>query len=420
MNYNYGMMVFNFDLTRRCNLQCPFCSRGKAEDQDITPEIINAALDQIKDNNVYISHLRLSGGEPFLAVDQIEYIVDQIIKRQMKIRNCTIFTNGIIKDKRALEALIKLAEYLSSISDMDLYTEFENNLEDKYTYRDNEKVSIIISEEHHDNKEYLMDTIDFYSNKHPNMYVELQSSKFKHWNRESLMLEGLAIDNIKSLISNITTIRANDNRYNFINWNPDYKTPDIAKWFFKAITVSTNGKVFPGCLRSYNRVDQSDCNVLSDNIFKYFESYCWQHPITMHMGELRRLIKARKILKENNINTPEYTDLDVSTSELIDMFERLAITLHQEYPDLSPHKIQIMAGIKQCHIMSTVKNDPNAIRAYVENVYVGLFTPNQMTLLTTFDGRLKIANDLQQTIDLENKKRILAICANCFQFANLT
>lgn len=36
-----------FELTRRCNMRCRFCSRGEAQDIDITKEIIDKALDEL-------------------------------------------------------------------------------------------------------------------------------------------------------------------------------------------------------------------------------------------------------------------------------------------------------------------------------------------------------------------------------------
>ena len=83
MSKNIKVVQIGFEMTRRCNMKCKFCCRGDAQNLDITDEIIDKALDELK--NFDIGILRLHGGEPLLAPDMIQYLVDGIIKRNIKL-----------------------------------------------------------------------------------------------------------------------------------------------------------------------------------------------------------------------------------------------------------------------------------------------------------------------------------------------
>lgn len=96
------------EITRQCNLHCAHCVRGDAQDVTITPEIIDKLLDQI---DAVIS-LDLTGGEPFLHPEMVEYLFDGIIKRDISILTVGTVTNGTICDKRCADAFSKMAEYI--------------------------------------------------------------------------------------------------------------------------------------------------------------------------------------------------------------------------------------------------------------------------------------------------------------------
>ena len=96
------------EITRQCNLHCAHCVRGDAQDVTITPEIIDKLLDQI---DAVIS-LDLTGGEPFLHPEMVEYLFDGIIKRDISILTVGTVTNGTVCDKRCADAFSKMAEYI--------------------------------------------------------------------------------------------------------------------------------------------------------------------------------------------------------------------------------------------------------------------------------------------------------------------
>ena len=80
--------------------------RRDAQDVTITPEIIDKLLDQID----FIVELDLTGGEPFLHPEIIEYLFDGIIKRDIFLFGAGSVTNGTICDQRVADAFSKLAK----------------------------------------------------------------------------------------------------------------------------------------------------------------------------------------------------------------------------------------------------------------------------------------------------------------------
>lgn len=81
------LMHLVIETNRQCNLNCTHCGRGDAQDVTITPEIIDKLLDQID----FIVELDLTGGEPFLHPEIIEYLFDGIT-RTSKMRPDTTLT----------------------------------------------------------------------------------------------------------------------------------------------------------------------------------------------------------------------------------------------------------------------------------------------------------------------------------------
>ena len=78
-------------MTRRCNLKCKFCAKGEPQDIDISKSIIDKTLDEMQ--GVFINSLRVSGGEPLLVPELIEYLFDKIIEKHILINYIVIFTN---------------------------------------------------------------------------------------------------------------------------------------------------------------------------------------------------------------------------------------------------------------------------------------------------------------------------------------
>ncbi len=106
------MKKFNVDniiieVTRKCNMVCAHCLRGNAQNVSIPLEYIDKVMSKLS----YISHLTITGGEPSLVPDRIEYIVESARKHNVEIGSFYIATNAKQVSDEFLISLIKLHCY---------------------------------------------------------------------------------------------------------------------------------------------------------------------------------------------------------------------------------------------------------------------------------------------------------------------
>lgn len=112
---NIKMGIMTFQVTRRCNQICDHCCKGKMQNIDMTKEII----DQLFESNEYqiteMTHFIITGGEPTLVPDVIEYLIEKILSKNILItKNVNIFTNGLIYSEKFINSIHKLINYLKS------------------------------------------------------------------------------------------------------------------------------------------------------------------------------------------------------------------------------------------------------------------------------------------------------------------
>lgn len=88
-------------------MSCEFCLRGDAECLDMSPQIVDATLEQIE----CISSLVISGGEPCLNVPMIKYILGKIKEKGIICYSFYIVTNGLIYSEELVLALIDFYSY---------------------------------------------------------------------------------------------------------------------------------------------------------------------------------------------------------------------------------------------------------------------------------------------------------------------
>ena len=84
-----------FELTRKCNMKCQHCLRGKAENKNISKEILNNFLSQVSS----IGSITFGGGEPTLNLQGMRDIIESILINNVKVRNFYIVTNGKVFHK---------------------------------------------------------------------------------------------------------------------------------------------------------------------------------------------------------------------------------------------------------------------------------------------------------------------------------
>lgn len=97
----YAFDGLYIELTRRCNLQCAHCMCGSPQNVDISEEIIDTLLSQ----TFGITQLSLGGGEPLLAIDKLEYLLNALERHQVPVRHLDFVTNGTICDSRVTQLI---------------------------------------------------------------------------------------------------------------------------------------------------------------------------------------------------------------------------------------------------------------------------------------------------------------------------
>jgi len=80
------------ETTRRCNLHCNHCLRGKQQPRDISYQTLNLLCKQI--NN--IGTITFTGGEPSLLPDKIAFFTKLALYNKVSIENFYVVTNGVI------------------------------------------------------------------------------------------------------------------------------------------------------------------------------------------------------------------------------------------------------------------------------------------------------------------------------------
>lgn len=94
------------EVTRRCNMNCSHCLRGDAQNVTLSKEIIDRVFECVSD----CDSILLTGGEPLLEIDTIEYIVDKIIEIGWGTYSIQLTTNGTIKDERIIAIFDKFCK----------------------------------------------------------------------------------------------------------------------------------------------------------------------------------------------------------------------------------------------------------------------------------------------------------------------
>lgn len=91
------------ETTRKCNMSCRHCLRGDSQNKDIDFAYIDALLDQAD----MIDSLYITGGEPEMALDALEYFADGLKKRGVLLLQLQVLTNGFVYDNRFIKIIKK-------------------------------------------------------------------------------------------------------------------------------------------------------------------------------------------------------------------------------------------------------------------------------------------------------------------------
>lgn len=103
------MYIENLHLcvTRNCTLECEHCLRGDRENVNMNPQILDRIFEDVKK----VEFLLLTGGEPLLAIETIEKLIEILKTRKVRVNKLTIISNGTVLNERILKALEELSKY---------------------------------------------------------------------------------------------------------------------------------------------------------------------------------------------------------------------------------------------------------------------------------------------------------------------
>ena len=208
-----------FETTRRCQLSCDHCLRGKAQNKNLPKEYVTSILEALKNEDESYD-VTFSGGEPTLNLPVIEFFIDEVIRLEHYPTIFYIATNGLELDAAFAIACLRL---YALCEEKDLCAvQLSNDAEHEYIPED------ALS---------FMQGLSFFSKKHagnPSYYRDLNP-----------LCEGNA-------------------KLNGLGHRSPYKTPKDSEISEYEFYVNCNGWVINGCSWSYsnqNRADLKLCKV---------------------------------------------------------------------------------------------------------------------------------------------------------------
>lgn len=108
--------TLNLEITRRCTLECEHCFRGDSQNSNISEETLKNIFNNVKK----IDRLVITGGEPLIAVNELEKMIYYITKYNVQIEQINLVTNGTVFGSR----ILKILKDLSTISKLNLFISF--------------------------------------------------------------------------------------------------------------------------------------------------------------------------------------------------------------------------------------------------------------------------------------------------------
>lgn len=113
----------HLQLTRNCTLECEHCLRGDRERVNMNPAVLDEIFKDVKKVGV----LLLTGGEPLIAIQALEHLVELLKRKQVKVSKILLITNGTVLSDRVLRVLRELQD--NSYLVLKLSTDIFHNLE---------------------------------------------------------------------------------------------------------------------------------------------------------------------------------------------------------------------------------------------------------------------------------------------------
>lgn len=238
---NLGMII-----GEKCNLNCGHCLRGKCSNKVMSDDVISATLDQID----YIGNLAICGGEPTLALKQLESVLTYITEHKVLLDEVTLVINGTIYSEKLLELLDYIYEYLTIFKNREKRVSFTIS-HDPYHLKEIERLNL--------RQQYLENILKYKESKYFFGLQKLYGKLFREGNAEKLSDElTVPLRPMKVVSTYVGKFHRLDTKKGVCNIGP-------------LITVNTDG-ILTECDASYeHQLEKYNYgNVLTDSIEELF------------------------------------------------------------------------------------------------------------------------------------------------------
>lgn len=332
----YNLML---EVTRKCNLKCEHCMRGEPQNIDMSDEILKEVFRQVTE----MYHLSLTGGEPFLAPQVIESMVDIIIDRKIRIHRCTTVDNGTILNDlgiRSVKALNRLGEYIYNSVWTD---ENRNDPEERLP------ISISISNSTY-HKNDVQKAIDFYK-LYANEYVNIDDQG--EWETGLKDKQGNPLKN-KDIKSDSVWLKK-EGRAKENNLNAKYTTDTYRVEFWisddenkaavtTGIQICANGNVVITEPLSFETMDKKNMgNILKEPLSCMIHKWNWIEPLDQR--EVKEYCNNKAMLENPNLSDKKRSELTLKNA-YIDMKKLLYVEGHKDYPYMSKSDLALAVTSK--------------------------------------------------------------------------
>lgn len=331
-----------FEITRKCNLNCIHCAKGHSQNITITKEIIDKTFDTLQNNKIL--SVEMFGGEPTLEPEMVEYIVDEIIKRKIKIEHFKIQTNGLVKNNIISNAMNRIGNYINTY------------------YKGDKNVTMEISIEDHEKTEIANDGICFYrNNANEKVNILNQAERLENRKRDRkkegkpegeilYIYMGNAIDNYE-ILRKKHNFRIKDRRV-------AVREPG-SNIIEDSLYICANGNVVNSTLESYELEDDKEyviCNILTDDLFEKINEWNFKYPLMRKQKKYEELCLTNifnfengitKVFTDNNemIITKQIAEQSKEMIKFIRDIQELKRMCHKELPYINYDEFGIVSDI---------------------------------------------------------------------------
>lgn len=326
--------TISFEITRRCNLNCKWCSKGEPQNLDISKEIIDKTLEEIQD--YYINCIRITGGEPFLKPELIEYLINKIIEKKIKVKMLHMISNATIKSEKIRDSIVNFIEYGNTIQNerKNIKEYFSDRLSEpvyaKAKNRDT-MVALVLSTYEHNNTATLDNVYCFYDTIKSDNFILANQNDI---NKMTVVIEGKAEESYRRFSKqDLKYVRIIHNKFCIID-DSDKEAPCIKK----CVSIGANGKVYVGGMLSYVHIERDyifnimDCK---NDFWGKIDKWCWENPIYIGVNLFVETYKSLHWQKDNEYKYDPVIDSVDKIKLQIDVYEELLKYLHRELPHLN-------------------------------------------------------------------------------------